>query len=542
MNNGESDIRRDISINREAISETMSNTETMGSSSIIDGIPTGDGGTTDPIAENGKLLQPEQREFLRDLSQKSFAAAQTSNGQFLQDVVLAGSDRAAEELAEYISGLFRSGGRGYYCVSVHDSHVHVLHDCSYSDGSCRCNWKKKTTDQEGVEFRRRVQRQRRRGIRKLSLSDWQRIYLYFSTEGRQLKAPYINRKIQAIPDSSKDLSKLRLTRPRREASALAGKEEQDLEGDPDELRCFLENGQSSGPIGGCSNASSSGTKRKRKENQEVFSQLQSLLQQHPVAPLINIVDHPVYLESPIARYRSSSCKIQDGVDVFAKKLMRYSVEDFYNNIYSNPECIPIFSAGHVDVDSYYYDIEDSLDVINKLLNVQFNHKEEDIYDFLRVLYDILNRNIPKCNTILVFSPPSAGKNYFFDMVMDYFLSKGQLGRANKYNNFAFQDAYGKRIIMWNEPNYESALTDQLKMMTAGDAYTVNVKNKPDAAVYKTPIVILTNNNIPLMHDLTFKDRIVKYTWRTAPFLKECNKKPYPVALYHLFVQHGIIKG
>ena len=369
MNNGESsDFRRPFITDRETISETMSETEDMGSSSFGDNDRSE---PKDPITENGKLLQPEQRQYLRDLADRTYAAAQTSDGQYLQDVILAGSEGAAEELAEYITGLFRTGGRRYYAVAAHDSHVHVLHDCSYSDGSCRCNWKKKTLQQEGVEFRRRLQRQRRRGIRKLSLSDWQRIYLYFSTEGRKLKAPHINRKVQAIPDSSKDLSKSRLARPRREASSLAGKEEQDLEGDPDELRCLFENGESSGSYGGCSNAPSTGTKRKRKENQEVFSQLQSLLQQYPVAPLINIVDHPVYLESPIARYRSSSCKIQDGVDVFAKKVMRYTIEDFYTHIYSKPECVPIFSAGHVNVDDYYYDIEDSLDVINKLLKVQF---------------------------------------------------------------------------------------------------------------------------------------------------------------------------
>lgn len=538
MHNGEnSEIRESINESGRVLPRTSTETENMGDST---GRSERDG-TTCPIEKHGQLLKHEQREFIRDLAEKSFAQAQKSDGQYIQDVVLTGSDDAAREFATYLQSLFRESGRGFYAVSCHDSHVHVLHDCSYSDGSCRCLWKKKARNQEGVEFRRRLLRLRRRGIRELTLSDWKLIYLYFTTEGRSLKAPYINRKIQTIPDSSKDLSKSRLERPRRKSSELAGKEEQDLEGNTDELRCLFENGESGPRFRGCRSEPHVRAKRKREENQEVFCQLQSLLQQFPVAPLINIVDHPVYLESPIARYRASSCKIQDAIDVFSKKLMRYSIEDFHKEIYSKEGCIPIFSAGHVKLEDYYYNDEDSLSIINKLIEFQFNNDEEYIFKFLKSLYDVLNRNIPKCNCMLIHSPPSAGKNFFFDMVTDYFLSRGQLGRANKHNNFAFQDAYGKRIIMWNEPNYETAMTDQLKMMTAGDAYTVTVKNKPDAAVYKTPMIILTNNYIPLMNDVSFKDRIIQFTWKPAPFLKECNKKPYPITLYNLFLQHGIIK-
>ena len=121
------------------------------------------------------------------------------------------------------------------------------------------------------------------------------------------------------------------------------------------------------------------------------------------------------------------------------------------------------------------------------------------------------------------------------------LNKGQLGRANRHNQFAFQDAFAKRIIIWNEPNYETALTDMLKMMTAGDAYNVNVKHKSNCGVYKTPIIILTNNLIPMMMDSAFKDRISIYTWKQAPFLKEYNKKPHPLAAFEMFKHYDIIK-
>lgn len=80
----------------------------------------------------------------------------------------------------------------------------------------------------------------------------------------------------------------------------------------------------------------------------------------------------------------------------------------------------------------------------------------------------------------------------------------------------------------------------LKMILGGDAYNVNVKNKPDTSVYRTPVILLTNNRIPLMFDIAFKDRVKVYTWRQAPYLKEYLKKPYPLALYFLLHKHKII--
>jgi len=152
----------------------------------------------------------------------------------------------------------------------------------------------------------------------------------------------------------------------------------------------------------------------------------------------------------------------------------------------------------------------------------------------------LSVNIQK-KIILVKSPPNGGKNFFFDVFLNYFLNKGQFHSvANKTNHFAFQDAYGKRIILWNEPNYEPCLTDLLKTILGGDDYTVAVKNKGDAAVYKTPVVILTNNTINLMVEPAFNDRISKYHWKAAPMLETYKLKPNPLAAFHLLKLYNIV--
>lgn len=143
----------------------------------------------------------------------------------------------------------------------------------------------------------------------------------------------------------------------------------------------------------------------------------------------------------------------------------------------------------MDFQDCYYEREESKDILLNLLRYQFDDDYELCIDFVRNLFNVCERKIPKLNTFLIYSPPSAGKNFFIDAVMDYYWNRGQLGNPNRFNQFAFMEATNKRIILWNEPNYESSSTDQLKMILGGDANTVRVKNKMDSAVYRTNVSI-----------------------------------------------------
>lgn len=348
--------------------------------------------------------------------------------------------------------------------------------------------------------------------------------------------------VQELSDDITSLAMQRLERPGRENNSLVGEAEACMEKDPDDIRRSLENGESNRDDRGRSTETSERRKRKREETPSIFSQLQQLLFKHPVSPIQNIINHPVYLKSTIGRFRARNCQVQDTFDHISATFMSWSIKDFYNNIYGIENCTPIFSAGHTAIDEYYYSVEESVIVLNNFLKYQFNNDEELIHDFLFTLYNVLERKIPKLNAISVQSPPSSGKNFFFDCIMDYFLNKGQLAsRINKTNNFPYQECYGKRIILWNEPNYEDAAVDQLKMILGGDAYTVNIKCKPDAAVYRTPVIILTNNKLSLHNSPAFYDRIRCYIWNKALYLKDLNKKPYPLATYFIFKEHGFIK-
>lgn len=184
-------------------------------------------------------------------------------------------------------------------------------------------------------------------------------------------------------------------------------------------------------------------------------------------------------------------------------------------------------------------VTESVQWIEKLLKFQFDDDDCLIGEFLINLVDVIDKNVPKRNSFIIHSPASGGKNFFIDMICGIVMCYGQLGQANKNNLFAFQEAPNKRLLLWNEPNYESSLTDTIKMMLGGDPYTVRVKHNLDTHVKRTPIIILTNNVVDFMHDIAFKDRIFIYKWKVAEILKDCQMKPHPQSFFEILIKYNI---
>lgn len=104
--------------------------------------------------------------------------------------------------------------------------------------------------------------------------------------------------------------------------------------------------------------------------------------------------------------------------------------------------------------------------------------------------------------------------------------------------FPFQDCINRRILLWNEINFMDSAIDTIKMLCAGDTMSVNIKFKSHVALYRTPLIILTNHD--RLRDPAFKDRMFAYTWNNAPFLKDYDKKPHPYAWPLLLHKYKII--
>lgn len=191
---------------------------------------------------------------------------------------------------------------------------------------------------------------------------------------------------------------------------------------------------------------------------------------------------------------------------------------------------PLFDAPHGNISQYYMDVPSSYAAIVELLEYQLG---SDVPDFVTNLYNLLERRVPKKNCMEIVSPPSAGKNFFFDAVVSFYINRGTIHNFNKYSSFPLQDAVGKRILIWNEPNCESSAFETIKKIFGGDVDSVAVKYSSDMTVTRTPVIVLSNHEtfprIP-----AFNHRMFRYRWQTCPKLLEYDKKVNPLALINLF--------
>lgn len=480
--------------------------------------------------EDNKMLEDEFTRLagglLREISRTEFEASRT----YISDIVACDSAEEANRLSRVIVAAGRFYRGNFLCISVHEDHIHIVHDCAYSNNSCRCKFAKGTEIKDNIRpaIRKRVP------IGRLEERDWFNILKYFTTDGRRCKLLIVRGAVRGLPNGIENLESSRYRRStlERMVETCTGQGGSELQ---QGLQIRYERGKG---VRGRFEAH----KVPRKSRMLLTAEkIQEKLRMYPTCPIAAIIDTDHWLnDADLCLLRADDKQVKDNIDVWMKKLCRWTFEDF-NAFYKRKDCYPIFMAGYIPFEDKYYTITESVELLEQLLYYQFDGDDDDVRNFLYHLYIVLERKTPKLNTLLIQSPPSGGKNFFIDVYLCYLLNRGQFMRANKTNNFAFQQAYGKRVIVWDEPNYESSMTDTLKMICGGGDYNVNVKNRDAQQVFRTPILILTNNHIPLMSEMAFKDRVIQFKWKSAPFLKEYMKLPNPLAAFELLVKWGIIK-
>lgn len=176
---------------------------------------------------------------------------------------------------------------------------------------------------------------------------------------------------------------------------------------------------------------------------------------------------------------------------------------------------------------------ESLQAVLGLLHYQFDGDADQVRDFINNLYNLLERWVPKKNCMEIVSPPSAGKNLFFDRVVSFMLNRGTIRNFNRYVRFPLQSCTGRRVLVWNKPNCESTAFDTIKKIFGSNPDMVAVKYSSDLPVFRTPVIVLSNNDV-FPHNEAFNHRMYRYTWKTCPALKMYEKKVYPLVRIDLF--------
>lgn len=422
-------------------------------------------------------------------------------------------------------------------------HIHFVHDCPYSNGTCRCRIFKG----EDFRFPLRSPMRRLRSIEELDRISWTNVLLYFILSkwpcesqiwiGGRLQGPPSNDQIvrwRGVQAESREI----LGGEDQGTGHHSGGEESDVQNDRNFIRAgtgYTREKRSTGE--------EHSVARKKGKFERISETVAALLSSTYCIPAENI--HSIYAHDKVAEmlFNPDNQKfVKSACELFTQRSNHLTFEQF-REIYEHNK--PVFYANNKDPFEYYHDRDYSANIIRRLLEWQLGGDEENIKMFLVNIREWFNKkgwnNNPKCNSISILGPPNSGKSYFFDMVAAIAFNVGHIGRVNnKTNTFALQEIPNRRMVVGNEVSMEEGAMEDFKKMCEGTAFNVKVKYKGDQIFTKTPVLLMANSSLQITNHPHFENvRNVTMRWSNAPFLAESEKKPYPICIFDLFDYYNI---
>lgn len=424
-------------------------------------------------------------------------------------------------------------------------HVHVIHDCAYSNGQCRCRIFK------GEDFRFTVRSplRRCRNIGELDEIDWTNVLIYFLVSKWPCQSQiWIGGRLQG-PTNFDQIVRWKCLQG--ESREILAREDEGAGHHPQQQQSDVQDSRDSVPAvpsGSREKRSSSPTagrpSKKRLSKFERISQtVSSLLSKTYCIPASNIRDIYAHDKVSDCLYDPTAEKfIIAAAQLFTQRMNHYTL-NMFKDLYSN--CVPVFYANSKDPFEYYHTREYSKDIIVELLQFQYQDDSEKIKEFLVNMREWFNKKgwneNPKCNSISIIGPPNSGKNYFFDMWSALAFNVGHIGRVNnKTNNFALQECYGKRLIVGNEISMEDGAMEDFKKLCEGTAFNIRVKFQGDKIFTKAPVLLIANQPLQITNHSHFENvRNKTMYWYEAPLLKKSTLKPYPLCIFDVYEYYEI---
>jgi Parvovirus non-structural protein NS1 len=163
-----------------------------------------------------------------------------------------------------------------------------------------------------------------------------------------------------------------------------------------------------------------------------------------------------------------------------------------------------------------------------------------IQTLLADIFDVLERKCPKINTFCLHGPPNCEKSYLMRSLIAWFPFFGEAIGGGASYAFLWQDCVDTAVIFIEEPYITPAEVEQFKLVFEGAETHVHVKNKGDALLQPTPVIV-TCNNLPwrwvMGEESALRARMRIYHCREMKWLKDENKYLNPQVwayLYHLY--------
>ena len=500
-------------------------------------------------AEDYKIMDDELQEvvgrYTRAIARQSF---QTTR-RYLSEVVLIRDVGQRRRLIEWFTKCGPDYPGGLFIWVDEGDHIHTIHDCPFSGGTCRCRFTK-TQD-----FRRPVREpmRRLRFIRELDEIDWQNVFLYFIVQKRESRSQvWVGGRIQGSPSDGEiirwgNVQALSRSILARENEGTGHNSERELP-DNEENRKRLPR-------------STGGPPEKRGKFERITKTIQILLDKYACIPPTELKD---LIPSDNPDYRlefhdPKNTKMYEAACHLAMlNVNRKTLLDF-KNYYEGK--LPIFYANSINPFNYYHDRETSADYLNELLKFQCNGDEDKVRELLGNIKTWFNRLgwslptitedgvkqyelNPKINAIAIIGPPNSGKNYFWDAIAAIAMNVGHIGRVNnKTNQFALQDCYNRRLVMGNEISMEEGAKEDFKKFCEGTSFNIRVKYQGDKIFKRTPACLISNFDLDICGDPHFRNvRLHTMRWKSAPLLASSKKKPYPLSIFDLYELYNVSLG
>lgn len=449
---------------------------------------------------------------------------------------------------------------------VEENHVHVLHDCPFSNRTCRC-------------FVTRIARRKSSPIRLAELSQTARdaIEQYYFSEGQKdlvfRKVPLfseshvetrvtLNRSYEGPPGGARVKRDVEMEEPFSDPlfgyqRKPAGQYREDgTSADFD----FIEAGGE--PSGG----GSGGTKSKKLPHSVQQQTLKERRYRAQIkdyeekmiaiccTPIDETINSNVWQNDEDLRYlpeRNTALEVAvKNIRMTFRDMTLKERIDFYENtefVYGHPlfaaKSIESFDKLYLKLSvSYNYlvvwiafqlglvQVDSKTNPLDIRLSVDDWHK---IALFVKELTDWLQANLDRRYTYCLYGASQSGKTLFADCIADFICSYGVMHDMNRNNNFPMQMCVDKHLYYWNEPNYEDAKLEELKKILGGDKHTLTAKYKNDRTSEGNRVLI-TANHRPFPNQTIFNSRIIYKQVSTCNILAQVNGKRYhPFALIKL---------
>lgn len=491
---------------------------------------------------DGLLLTVDQRNHYLASRLHSTVSKRTRTSKYLSAVTWRRDDKFHQQLLELVKT--RATTVLFKWLTIHDDHYHIVHDCTFSNGSCRCFSKFKFERRN----RRIVETQR------LSYEDFYFIVKYHFGG---------KRRVEILEIGGHDYTRF-FRGPKSIQSEVDPTGEAQYAGDVEVCsseseilwakHCGHEYIQSNGEVSSgyaeSSSTTESTSRKRRAPNQEKENRqekLEKLIIKICKVPIHDFVTTDLFINSNWRFYNNLSTTFKNAVSTVKLKFLNMRLCD-YKHFYEQMEELPHWDTNNREefVDKYL-NLELSKRILLKLLIWQYAYSSIDmntykvldndwkspVYKYVKELIMLLDKKRHKQNTDVYLSPPNAGKTLFCDMLRDYFINCGQMSHWNRNSSFPLQTCGFTRLIFWNEPNYETSVERNLLKLLGGDSYNAAIKNQMDVNISKTPFIV-TSNNDPFPHKPEFEFRCSYHYWKAAPLLKIINgKKFHPLAFQFL---------